>query len=113
MKIIDITMLRDDRGAPHGHTVVDYPKGSKHSVPEDLADAFIGAKSAELTKAEPAEKSPPAATWPPSDEQIANMKFDDMGELLKTKDVDPVPLKSKEQRVAAIRDLIKAEAANN
>jgi len=41
-----VTMLRDDRGAPHGHTVVNYMTGQVYEMSDDLADVFIETGSA-------------------------------------------------------------------
>lgn len=48
MEMVEITMLKSDRGAPEGHTVFDYAEDATVSVPKDLADAFISTGSAKL-----------------------------------------------------------------
>lgn len=46
-----VTMLKDDRGAPEGHTTIEYAEGETYELPDFLADYFIEeAKSAELEK---------------------------------------------------------------
>lgn len=48
MDKIKIVMLKDDRGAPFGHTVLPYADGKEYEVPRELADIFIKAKSAKV-----------------------------------------------------------------
>lgn len=58
-----IRMIKDDRAAPEGHTVVTYKAGTEHDAPEWMVKAFIEAGSCELVLPEtidvpvmPAEK---------------------------------------------------------
>lgn len=56
-----VQMLKDDRGAPEGHTVVDYDKDEMYELPDALADSFISAKSAKpATAPKPAKAEVPA-----------------------------------------------------
>jgi len=51
MQTTKITMLIDAKGAPAGHTVVNYTKDESYDVPRELADEFILAKMAKLADA--------------------------------------------------------------
>lgn len=42
----DVVMLKDDRAAPDGHTVVEYAEGEIYSVPDHTAEYFEKNKSA-------------------------------------------------------------------
>ena len=46
MKKVNITMLKDDRGADDGFTVKSYEGGKSYLVSEDLASCFKSTKSA-------------------------------------------------------------------
>lgn len=109
VKCKNIKMLKDDRGAPEGHTVVDYPKDFTGPVRLDLADAFITSGSAE----ELPDLNAPVVllgSWPPSGEEIAKLSFSALGVLLEGKGVALGPLKSEGLRREALLDLIEAEA---
>lgn len=41
MKVVTITMLKDERGSPDGLVLRDYAKGVTYDVPQDLAKAFV------------------------------------------------------------------------
>lgn len=55
-----IKMTSNDRGAPHGHTVVEYREGEEYEVPQWLADYFVEKDSAEIvgSDSKKADKSP-------------------------------------------------------
>jgi hypothetical protein len=46
MKKVNITMLKDDRGADDGFTIKSYEEGKSYLVGEDLADCFKSTQSA-------------------------------------------------------------------
>lgn len=103
-----VKMLCADKGAPFGHTVVDYAEGWTGPLPVDLADAFIRGKSAE----EIAPEGGPIVivpAWPPSDEEIEGLSFSALGVLLEQKGAALGPLKSEDARRAALREIIVGE----
>ncbi len=105
METKKIKMLKDDRGAPHGHTVVCFGKDDVVTVPVALAHEFITSGSAE----EVVEASGPSAIisqWPPSNDEIENLTFSALGVLLEGKGVALGALKSEEARRSALRELI-------
>jgi hypothetical protein len=103
----NIKMLKADRGAPEGHTVVDFPEGFTGKVNADLADAFIASGSAEELPSDEGVVIVPS--WPPTDEQILALTFSGLGVLLEQKGVALGPLKSEEARRDALRDVIDDE----
>lgn len=51
------------------------------------------------------------ATWPPTEEALAAMDTRALGELLKARGGDPKTVKTADERLAAIRELIAKEPA--
>ena len=53
---VTVKMIKDDRAAPEGHTVIDYKAGEEYVVPAFVADAFLANESAEQVGAAKAPK---------------------------------------------------------
>lgn len=49
VEYVSVKMIKDDRAAPEGHTVIEYKMGESYVVPSFVADAFLTAESAEVT----------------------------------------------------------------
>lgn len=108
-----VTMIATTPGSPNGIEVNTYEAGQTYDLPDELADTFLADKTAKLAQGDGQEEAEENLTWPPTDEQIDEAGHDDLGALLTSQGVDPAPLKSKDARRGAIRDLIakqKAEA---
>jgi hypothetical protein len=108
-----IKMLETRLGSPNGYEVRTYVKDASYEVPADLGNDLITGKYAEvIDDAKPAisaseSENGDTVTWPPTDEALDAMSFENLGKLLTTQGVaDITSLKSKEARRAAIRDLI-------
>ena len=61
-----ITMLRDAKAAPEGHTVRHYAEGHVYDVPAWLADAFVADGFAEAAAVENKRQDTPAAETKPA-----------------------------------------------
>jgi hypothetical protein len=107
-----ITMTETRLVSPHGYDTETYEKGASYDAPDGLANTLIADKSAVLF-VEGDGKGDETVKWPPTEEQIAALGFEPLGELLASQSVDLKGLRSRDDRRAAIRDLIAKQTAGD
>lgn len=106
-----VTMLRDDRGAPHGHTVVNYAKGTVPELPDDLAEAFIASGSAvEGDQHDTPFDDDPALTSDGLFDADENLSGKDLQAAATELGLDAKAYKNKAECRDAIRELLAAKA---
>lgn len=71
-----IRMLKDDRAAPEGHTVVTYKAGTEHDAPDWMVAAFIEAGSCELVVDDAADDPGEIKTADKTVERTADVVID-------------------------------------
>lgn len=90
-----ILMLKDDRGAPDGHTLFDYKEGKEYDVSEDLALAFMSTDSAMLCDGD----TEPHGEEVGMDEDVDMGEEDPEPEAVVQNNANPAkPVKSKRRR---------------
>jgi hypothetical protein len=94
-------------GVAHPKGSTTYPVGN---FTKDQVEAFKNDPRLEV-KLTGEDAGGGQGDWPPTEEALAEMKHDALGEILTARGVDPVPLKSKDERRAAIRELVAKEKA--
>lgn len=79
----------------------------------DIIDPPKGDKNVGVSNTKPPYSGNPGVPFlPPSDEEIEAANFNTLADMLMAAGLDPLPLKSKEERRAALREFIAANKAN-